>query len=122
MRECNENELLVDCCMSLVAPQQNSNVTTVFLIETAAQIIINLAGCFKNSLSELKVCNKPCFLSSNHNQQPYSPWCSVVFQFKKAIGLDFPWCPVVFRCLWDIKIFGIAYNRGVPWCSGVFRT
>ena len=33
--------LLVDCCMSLVAPQQNSNVTTVFLIETAAQIIIN---------------------------------------------------------------------------------
>jgi hypothetical protein len=38
----------------LVAPQQNSNATTVFLIETAAQIIINLAGCFKNSLSELK--------------------------------------------------------------------
>jgi hypothetical protein len=33
--------LLVDCCMSLVAPQQNSNATTVFLIETAAQIIIN---------------------------------------------------------------------------------
>ncbi len=33
--------LLVDCCMSLVAPQQNSNATTVFLIETATQIIIN---------------------------------------------------------------------------------
>jgi hypothetical protein len=27
----------------------------------------------------------------------------VVFQFKT----------VVFRCLWDIKIFGLAYNRGV---------
>ena len=102
--------LLVDCCMSLVASQQNSNVTTVFLIETAAQIIINYAGCFKNSLSELKVCNKPCFLLSDHNQQAYSPWCSVVFQFKTAIGLDFPWLACCIQHRWLIWI-GNLYTQ-----------
>jgi hypothetical protein len=45
--------LLVDCCMSLVA-QQNSNVTTVFLIETAAQLTLIKLIEFKNSLSQQK--------------------------------------------------------------------
>jgi hypothetical protein len=110
--------------MSLVA-QQNSNVKTVFLIETAAQLTLI-------KLIEFKIVYQN---KSNQNQQQLHrgvPWC---FD-SKAIGLDDPWCSVVFCCV-SVVSCGVQVSLGrkdfwsclqlwcsvvFPWCPMVFRS